>query len=603
MALPRGYDSVVCRVLEIPEILELIFSFVDERSNTANALVCKKWFDQALNLVWRDVSDLSRLFKILSPLTPEDGKGGGPFSFEQQWVSYSILLLTSGHDHSSQVFSHSLQASDWERFSRYARRVRSIYFNCKDKKKNISPRVFDEIGRTRLTFNIFPNLRELAWITDDYDRMRLCSLFMHDSVSHFTISLPRNAITQVSSFFDEVVLRMPTLTHLDLRFASPASSMEAELSSLIRGFPKLHRIILPLFTITNKILEELSRLQSLGTIQFEFMPTQGQGALSDVVNFAPKFQEGAFPALWDLSISAKLPDATKFLSSEFGPTNLTSFYVHVLSTAEPSEVTDFLTAVANHCQRLTHLYVDLLISTTDETAEAIPTKERLTWNDIRPVLLLPKLVAFELRWDRPLSITLENIEELAVKWPSLEVLLLNCEPTDPSEPSALNLSALLPFAQHCPKLEELGLYITASGEDSDLPIPFTPDIKPFKSLKRLCMGLSRISDPGPVALFLSQICPLGCEVTSGVTWPEGFGVLETTLNSERLDEVQSKAESWWNCWHETDRTLPLLTRLRMEEREKRKALEQEVEDLRMRCAVLSDRLGINVSGDGTCIAL
>ena len=92
-------------------------------------------------------------------------------------------------------------------------------------------------------------------------------------------------------------------------------------------------------------------------------------------------------------------------------------------------------------------------------------------------------------------------------------------------------------------------------------------------------------------------------MTSGVTWPEGFGVLETTLNSERLDEVQSKAESWWNCWHETDRTLPLLTRLRMEEREKRKVLEQEVEDLRMRCAVLSDRLGINVSGDGTCIAL
>ncbi len=428
-------------------------------------------------------------------------------------------------------------------------------------------------------------------------------MFMHDTVTHFTVPLSHNETYPIASFFQEVVLRMPKLTYLDLRFEFSASSMVTEFSTFIGGLPNLRKIILPIFTITSGVMEVLSSLPSLGIIQFEFLLTQGQGVLTDVVPFAPKLQEGAFPALWDLSISAKLSDATKFLSCDFGPTNLTSFYVHVLSTTEPSEVTDFLTAVADNCQLLTHLYIDLLIPITDETIEDTSPKERLTWNDIRPVLSLSNLIAFELRWDKPLKITPENIEEIAVKWPSLKVLLLNCEPTVPSEPSPLTLSALLPFARHCPNLEELGLYITASLEDSRLSILSSPDIKPFKSLKRLYMGLSKISDPGPVALFLSQVCPLGCEVTSGVTWPEGFGVPETTLNLVRLDEVQSEAQTWWDCWQETNRTLPLLTRLRMEERGKRQALEREVEDLRMRCAVLSDRLGASVSGDGTCVAL
>ena len=56
------------RVLEIPEIVELIFSFLDEKSNTNNAIVCRKWSDIALNILWRDVRDIRRLFSLLAPL-------------------------------------------------------------------------------------------------------------------------------------------------------------------------------------------------------------------------------------------------------------------------------------------------------------------------------------------------------------------------------------------------------------------------------------------------------------------------------------------------------------------------------------------------------
>ena len=56
------------RVLEIPEILELIFSFLDAETNAVNALVCRKWSELALNNVWRDVSEIRRLFSLLAPM-------------------------------------------------------------------------------------------------------------------------------------------------------------------------------------------------------------------------------------------------------------------------------------------------------------------------------------------------------------------------------------------------------------------------------------------------------------------------------------------------------------------------------------------------------
>ncbi len=67
MSLAGGYDSIVHRVLDILEIVELIFSFMDKRSNISNAQVCRKWSNQALNFLWREGFDLFRLFSILSP--------------------------------------------------------------------------------------------------------------------------------------------------------------------------------------------------------------------------------------------------------------------------------------------------------------------------------------------------------------------------------------------------------------------------------------------------------------------------------------------------------------------------------------------------------
>lgn len=83
------------RVLRIPELLDMIFGFLDMRSSNENLgciTVCKQWSDIALDSLWRDVNSLRRLFHVLSPLQRRIGKS--------DWVS-SQNTSTARRSHSS----------------------------------------------------------------------------------------------------------------------------------------------------------------------------------------------------------------------------------------------------------------------------------------------------------------------------------------------------------------------------------------------------------------------------------------------------------------------------------------------------------------------
>jgi len=56
------------RVLAIPELLDMVFGFMDRASNASNACVCKQWSEVSLSFLWSDVDDLYRLFGLLAPL-------------------------------------------------------------------------------------------------------------------------------------------------------------------------------------------------------------------------------------------------------------------------------------------------------------------------------------------------------------------------------------------------------------------------------------------------------------------------------------------------------------------------------------------------------
>ncbi|EKM50864.1 uncharacterized protein PHACADRAFT_262746 [Phanerochaete carnosa HHB-10118-sp] len=505
------------------------------------------------------------------------------------------------------MFARTLDVSDWERFGRYARRVRALHFDEHGTKTLVAREAFDEISRTRVSLNILPNLRRLTWVATNIERMRLSLMFQHENIHDFAVYVHRSPAYPISTFFKEVMLRMPRLKNLDLRFHFPAREAEADLVDLFLGLPGLKKVIMPLYTLTTAVVEKLSELKELETVQFEFQDSQGRGIIEDVAHFDPQLREGSFPALADISLSIRLPDVTRFLCGSFAPVNLTSLYIHVLSASSVDNVHEFLTAVTENCQLLRRLYLDFFTSVDIRSDPELPA---LTWQTLRPVMYCANLVEFEVRWDKPFDLTQADVEELAAKWPSIETLMLNCEPMHVASAPALDLRALVPFARHCPQLSELGLYLNGDaalrdagggggGSSATLPVP-----QPFASLTRLCLGNSPLGASGSAALFLSQLCPLGCEVIAGVTWPDGFAIRDDVVDEETLVRLNTQATVWFDGWKEVNRTLPLLTSLRIEERERRAAMERDLLELQAKArtwAEQADMVPVDTRRDGMCV--
>ncbi|KAI0750487.1 hypothetical protein C8Q74DRAFT_1361745 [Fomes fomentarius] len=579
---PSVFGTVTQRVLVIPELLELVFSFLNTQENARNARVCKAWTQVALDLLWREVDDLPRLLSLLAPT--ED--------------------CTEGRR-----FSRPLEPNDWTRYMRYASRVRKLVVTPGIDEALKGPSVFQEIAQTRTTAHLLPKLSSLTWTPDSGERLRLSLMFMHENVKEFAARLVPSDTYAFSVYFQEIALRMPKLTRLDLRFSFPVRNIETDVCALIAALPHLRVIVMPKFTLTTKVMEALSRKEHLEVVQFEFMESQGGGDAWDVTDWAPVMEEGAFPALYDLSLNVQISHMRRFVTSPFCPAHLRLLYVNVIEIVPPPQVHAFLTALAENCPQL----AELAINYSGEPHGLVfrpnpPADMLLTWDTLRPALKCAKLTLFEIHWDTPLAISQADLEDIASSWPELEVLILDCQPLPSTLPSALTLDALVPFARHCPRLRELGLYLSASAPPRVGATTTTTHPVPFKSLQRLEVGVSSIVDPGPAALFLSELCPADCRLVSGVNWPHDKSLIaaESEDDLDALRGVLAELGEFYRRWEEVRQVLPLLIRLRMEERARRDALEHEAEDLRMRCKVLEERLGMGAAGanvDGGCMIL
>jgi len=75
--------------------------------------------------------------------------------------------------------------------------------------------------------------------------------------------------------------------------------------------------------------------------------------------------------------------------------------------------------------------------------------------------------------------------------------------------------------------------------------------------------------------------------------------MDETLSMELVGEVGRRCDKW----SEVGKMVPLLTKLRMEERERSRALMDEVEDLRIRNRILMERGKKCMDGDGTCVVV
>lgn len=374
---------------------------------------------------------------------------------------------------------------------------------------------------------------------------------MHARVQTFAVRVPScpgaspYPTAALQSYVQHVLARMPLLVVLDVRMQASVRAVQAPVLQLLAGLPALTKVVLPAFWLTSDVMETLSCLPALATAQFELFLDQGAGDKADVACFAPVLKVGAFPALRDLSLSARLADVRAVLAQPHAPRGITHLFVHSPHALEPPEsIHAFLDALPAALPQLTHLYLELRDDVPVDPAE-LRACSRATLDTLRPLLTLPTLRVFELYHARALALSEKDLDTLARGLPHLTHLQLNPEPALPAGYRAPGLGALLPFAQHCPRLAELGLFLDVR------PAPagevHGEDLPRFAALRTLNMGVSAVEgeDSGEVALWLSRVCPRGCRVASGYTWEAAATASEGAVERCRT-------------WDEVDKMLPLV---------------------------------------------
>ncbi|QRW01483.1 hypothetical protein RhiLY_00480 [Ceratobasidium sp. AG-Ba] len=144
----------------------------------------------------------------------------------------------------------------------------------------------------------------------------------------------------------------------------------------------------------------------------------------------------------------------------------------------------------------------------------LTTPPRITLDHIRPLFNFKSLLDFDVTYNYPFAITDADLECIARSWPKLRTLMLSEYPYFRSDDIDLpTLGSLLPFAEHCPDLINLGLFLNVS-----LPFPTPSAIKqPFRKLEVLNFGQSYIQDADVirVAAFISRLCDPSVQIKMG----------------------------------------------------------------------------------------
>ncbi|TFK72266.1 hypothetical protein BDN72DRAFT_957429 [Pluteus cervinus] len=453
-------------VLQNPLLLERIFSTEDvhyvynKRQVTVYVFVCKTWSEPALNVLWRNIttSDLPCLLRKLTPLkrmkrSPESATR--PFKLAREPT-----------------------LEDWQRFQRYARRVKAFSYVEPDVSRffEIDQSVFDSLALIRSHLPIFPNLRTLH-IDSSFPN---AAMFFHSSIQDLHIILQIELQHNKGDvdpqhnrdFLRYIQLRGADLTslsisaehtHMFIDFLEefiPIRIYEEEVLGLLSQQTRLRHLCLPQFWITTNVVNAISCLHSLETIKS--VPGSYIGHPVESVTFYPLFdqngQKPALPSLQTLKLSVPYTPFHSFLSRWVTPHNhfksrLQELILHsqILESAETLKTV--IECISTCCPGMKTLSFSSLYSTiiypftplhygpdsSSTIAKSIPPPAegwslktllpfRVNLATISPLFQLTQLRDLELHHGLPTAFSLSDLEIIATNFRDLTRLEFFSDP-------------------------------------------------------------------------------------------------------------------------------------------------------------------------------
>ncbi|KIJ43068.1 hypothetical protein M422DRAFT_47966 [Sphaerobolus stellatus SS14] len=547
-------SSHLCR---LPEILEIIFSYATPGTVATSSLVCKAWLEPALNELWRSIDNPLILLGLLAPHKIVETKDG-------LWFA--------------RMFRRRVLQADWKRFDYYARRVRRLSYldvqqEGQDEDIRIDNSMFVEVARTRPRLAVLPNLRHLTW---NSLHLGFASLFIHPGLLSLTAHIDRlflegEGFLDARAFVADLPSWSPDLTTLEIQASFSVAHVQGVLVDALLPLTKLKTLTLPRYWLTSHVVSSLSRLPALENFEWQYY--RGEGDLQDILSFDLDIPTTGFPALRELNLEVDLHVVLNFLSHATFIEHLSTIYLRSVHMVVPSHIHDFLELCSTKCRRLRELHLELFPHSPEECTEDYT----VTMETLAPVLSCSNITHFSFDYPTAVHVTEADMEQVARKLPSLVQLLLTTSPFYLCTPT-LTRAVLLPFVQHCPDIVTLGFYLDGNAM---VPVPGKVD-QPFRKLQTLDIGVSPldIDNSQDMALFLSYLCTLsGSSLTttpsvcSGATWDSIF---MNSLPPEKQNTLSCNGDSW----SEVSRYLPMLVKLRDEERERVRHLEDELKVLR-----------------------
>ncbi|KAI0064494.1 hypothetical protein BV25DRAFT_242145 [Artomyces pyxidatus] len=332
--LPCLSPTAMRRVLSMPELVDLIFGFLQRPGHAAGARVCRAWVDIARDHIWEVVDNPCILFQNLAPIK------GAELSIADHYDHVSVF--EQGSD--TQVVAETLHFSTMTvvRASSNSRRlgqISSIRSSCSP--FNHPPSRFKPCILSRLSerclrdecqrqvgayLNILPNLHTLEWKNRASDDGAYPIMFLHEGVKSLAVPVfpcQLGPPYSIRAYFQDILSQAPALTTLSLycEIDDPELNSVRELENdLLFILDRLAIRVLspPLYYLTRSLAERLSEWEFLEFITFSYQAgaTEGDcrlctaymGGYRDVTDFTPDFKPRAFRALSGLSLAASLQE-------------------------------------------------------------------------------------------------------------------------------------------------------------------------------------------------------------------------------------------------------------------------------------------------------
>ncbi|KAJ6549949.1 hypothetical protein B0H19DRAFT_1073847 [Mycena capillaripes] len=439
------------------------------------ARVCRFFNGPAITCLWRSAVLVNLIRCMPSDLLdfheldePREGHDSRRISTD---VKYEMWL------------DRPIRATDWDRVSIYAFRVKELFSGCDE--WDIS----EVLPTIAMCFpnNILGNLKSLHWACSNEDFPHITMLLI-PTITSISFSSSPAALSLLSV----LTMKCPTLKgfHLSLSLDTDDWDSEPEIeavSAFVLSLYSIESLSVPI--MDQSALEHIRTVPNLKSLRIDtFLPE---------LTLPPVRDTETFRALDTLQICyAPIGPTTQFLGM-FCRVPLTSVSIDCSPSPTGDETHMFLTAMS---AGLLHASLTQLTFGRDGEAWPDPSIHRIQRSSI--LLLLPfiNLTILDISSSRGLALDNALISDMTRAWPLIEILHLSARYASPLP--QLTLNCLHSFARHSSRLRTLTISL-----DATVVPPASQTATQQHALLDFDVEDSAITTPIAVARFLSHIFP------------------------------------------------------------------------------------------------